>query len=91
MAVFVALPRAMISMVRCCRRSAVVKTIDEMLTLELLTQAQHREISAWIARARTPEAIMAMQPTLWRALERASLVMNIDADLTRTPPLGGDD
>ena len=88
MAAFVALPRAMISMVRCCRRSAVVKTIDEMLTLELLTQAQHREISAWIARARTPEAIMA---TLWRALERASLVMNIDADLTRTPLLGGDD
>jgi hypothetical protein len=65
-----------------------VKTIEEMLALDLLTPQEHHEIAAWIAHAKTPEAIMAMHAPLWRALERASAAMNIEADLTRPPPLG---
>ena len=65
-----------------------MKTIDEMLSLDLLTPEQHGEIGAWIARVRTPEAIMEMPPSLWRALELASVAMNIDADLLRPPLLG---
>ena len=64
--------------------------IDEMLSLDLLSTQQHREIGAWVRAARTPVAILAMPPHLWRALEAASLAMNIDADLTRPPWLGGD-
>jgi hypothetical protein len=67
-----------------------VKVIDEMLSLDLLSAQQHREIAAWVRAVRTPEAIMAMPPHLWRALESASLAMNIDADLTRPPSLGAD-
>lgn len=62
-----------------------------MLSLDLLTPQQHGEIGAWIARARTPEAIMQMPPPLWRALVLASDVMGIDADLLRPPPLGAGD
>ena len=62
-----------------------MKTIDEMLHLELLTPSEHGAISAWIARARSPEGILAMPQALWRALERASIAMTIDADLTRHP------
>lgn len=68
-----------------------MKTIDEMLSLDLLTPQQHGEIGAWIARERTPEAIMAMPAPLWRALELASVAMNIDADLMRPPLLGTGD
>ena len=68
-----------------------MKTIDEMLSLDLLTPQQHLEIGTWIARERTPDAIMAMPAPLWRALELASLAMNIDADLTRPPLLGSGD
>lgn len=67
-----------------------MKIIDEMLNLELLSTQQHREIARWVRAARTPEAIMAMPPHLWRAIECASLAMNIDADLTRPPMLGAD-
>ena len=67
-----------------------VNLIDEMLSLDLLSTQQHHEIAAWVRSARTPEAIMAMPPHLWRALEAASLAMNIDADLTRPPWLGAD-
>jgi hypothetical protein len=67
-----------------------VNLIDEMLSLDLLSAQQHRDITAWVRTARTPEAIMAMPPHLWRALEAASLAMNIDADLTRPPWLGAD-
>jgi len=31
-----------------------------------------------------------MPAHLWRALSLASVLMNLDADLTRTPPLGDD-
>ena len=61
--------------------------IDEMLSLDLLSTQQHREIAAWVRSARTPEAIMAMPPHLWRALALASVLMNVDADLTQPPML----
>lgn len=61
-----------------------------MLHLDLLSAQQHSEIAGWVRAGRTPEAIMAMPPHLWRAIEAASLAMNIDADLTRPPLLGGD-
>lgn len=67
-----------------------MKIIDEMLSLDLLSAVQHSEIAAWMRHARTPEAIMAMPPHLWRAIESASIAMNIDADLTRPPWLGAD-
>ena len=37
-----------------------VKTIDEMLSLHLLSGEQHAQISAWIADLKTPEAILQM-------------------------------
>ena len=67
-----------------------MKIIDEMLSLDLLSPQQHREITEWVRSARTPEAILAMPPHLWRAVEAASAAMNIDADLTRPPWLGAD-
>ena len=67
-----------------------MKTIDEMLSLDLLSVHQHHEIAAWVRSAGTPEAIMAMPPHLWRAIEFASVAMNIDADLTRPPVWGAD-
>ncbi|HEY0820151.1 MAG TPA: hypothetical protein VGD46_15300 [Rhizobacter sp.] len=65
-----------------------MQTLDEMLALHLLTADQHAEICAWVAQAKTPEAIMQMRPALWRRLELASVLMNFDADLTQ-PPLQG--
>ena len=44
-------------------------TIDEMLHLDLLTPHQHELISAWIARVKTPDAILQMPLHLWQALE----------------------
>lgn len=73
-----------------CRHTGRVKTIDEMLSLDLLSTQQHHEIASWVRSARTPEAIMAMPAHLWRAIEVASVAMNIDADLTRPPWLGAD-
>lgn len=64
-----------------------MQTLDDMLNLKLLTVDQHAEIGAWIAQARTPEAIMAMPPALWRTLELASVLMNFDADVSQAPLL----
>lgn len=61
-----------------------MQTLNEMLTCGLLTQAQHVDISSWIAHAKTPEGIMAMPPHLWKAFALASVLMNVDADLTQT-------
>ena len=61
-----------------------------MLSLHLLTRAQHAEIGAWIAQARTPEAIMKMPAPLWRKLELASVLMGFDADVTQPPALNAD-
>jgi hypothetical protein len=72
------------------RHTGLVKLIDEMLGLDLLSVQQHHEIALWMHTAKTPEAIMAMPPHLWRAIESASVAMNIDADLTRPPWLGYD-
>jgi hypothetical protein len=64
-----------------------MQTLDDMLNLNLLTAEQHAEIGAWVAKARTPEAIMAMPPALWRTLELASVLMGFDADVSQAPLL----
>lgn len=64
---------------------AAMTTIDEMLHLDLLTPHQHELISAWIARVKTPDAILQMPLHLWQALEQASERMNLDADLRQAP------
>ena len=66
---------------------AAMKTLDEMLSLNLLSAVQHAEIAAWIAQARTPERIMQMPAPLWRSLELASVLLNVDADLLQPPLL----
>jgi hypothetical protein len=68
-----------------------MKTIDEMLNLALLTPDQHRQISAWIAQANSPEEILRMPAVLWQAIERASEVMGIDDDLMRPPAFDAGD
>ena len=68
-----------------------MQTLDEMLSLHLLSADQHSQIGAWIAEARTPEAIAQMPPEMWRTLELASVLMGFDADVTRTPALEADD
>ena len=64
-----------------------MKTIDEMLHLDLLTHEQHFQISAWIAHADSPEAILQMPAPLWQAVERASQAMGVNEDLLRPPAL----
>lgn len=64
-----------------------MQTLDEMLSRCLLTPGQHAEISAWVAKAKTPEAILQMPDALWRKLALASALMNIDADFTQPPLL----
>jgi hypothetical protein len=64
-----------------------ITTLDEMLSLNLLSAVQHAEIAAWIAQARTPERIMQMPAPLWRSLEMASVLLNVDADLLQPPLL----
>ncbi|MDO8904947.1 hypothetical protein [Hydrogenophaga sp.] len=68
-----------------------MKTIDEMLHLALLSPDEHQQISTWIAQAQSPDEILKMPPSLWRAVERASAVMGIDEDLLRPPALDADD
>jgi hypothetical protein len=67
-----------------------MKTIDEMLSLDLLTPDQHHQISAWIAHADTPDDILKMPAPLWKAVERASALMGVDDDLMRPPLLDAD-
>lgn len=64
-----------------------MQTLDEMLNRKLLSPLQHAEIGAWIAQARTPEAIQQMPEPLWRSLTLASVLMNVDADLLQPPLL----
>lgn len=64
-----------------------MKTIDEMLNLDLLTHAQHGEISAWIAGSNSPDDILQMPAPLWQAVERASQAMGVNEDLLREPSL----
>ena len=63
-------------------------TLDEMLSRHLLNAEQHGQIRAWIAAARTPQAILEMPGELWRSLELASVLMGFDADMDRPAPLG---
>jgi hypothetical protein len=58
-----------------------MQTLDEMLTLKLLTPDQHSEIHAWARHAKSPEKIMQMPPHLWRALELASVLMDFEGGL----------
>lgn len=67
-----------------------MQTLDEMLSRRLLTPTQHADIRAWIAQARTPEAILQMPAALWRTLALASVLMNLDAELTQPPLLALD-
>ena len=62
-----------------------MKTIDEMLHLDLLTTEQHAFIREWIAQSRTPERILQMPTPMWQALEQASERMGIHQDLLREP------
>lgn len=62
-----------------------MQTLDDMLSRKLLTTDQHTEISAWVTRAKTPDAILQMPERLWRSLELASVLMNVDADLIQPP------
>ncbi|MGY4827775.1 hypothetical protein ACVNIS_04255 [Sphaerotilaceae bacterium SBD11-9] len=63
-----------------------MQTLDEMLARHLLTADQHAEIRAWVAQARTPEAVMQMRPALWRRLELASVLLGFDAGLLLASP-----
>jgi len=67
-----------------------METLNEMRRRHLLSADQHAEIGAWVAQAKSPEAILAMPVPLWRALSLASVLMNVDADLTQPPTLGGE-
>jgi hypothetical protein len=64
-----------------------MQTLDEMLNRRLLSAEQHARIAAWIAQARTPERIRQMPAPLWRSLELASVLMDVDADLMQPPLL----
>lgn len=64
-----------------------MQTLDEMLHRKLLTADQHGQIRAWIAHARTPEAILQMPAPLWRTLALASVLMDVDADLLQPPSM----
>lgn len=70
--------------------SAYLSTLDEMLAKGLLTREQHAEIRAWVAQARTPERILQMPAPLWRTLELASVLMDVDADLQQPPAFEAD-
>jgi len=65
-----------------------MQTLDEMLSRHLLSPEQHGQISAWIAAARTPQAILEMPTELWRTLELASMLLGFDADMMRPAPMG---
>ena len=67
-----------------------MKTIDEMLHLDLLTAEQHSFIREWIAQSRTPERILQMPGPMWQALERASQSLGMDKDLWQEPALDAD-
>lgn len=67
-----------------------MQTLDDMLARHLLTPEQHAQIGAWVAAARTPQAILDMPTELWRTLELASVLLGFDADMMRPAPLGTD-
>ena len=64
-----------------------MKTIDEMLNLDLLTADHHHQINEWIAHSSSPDDILRMPAPLWQAVERASEAMGVNEDLLRPPAL----
>ena len=60
-----------------------MQTLDDMLSCHLLTPEQHGQIAAWVAAARTPQAILDMPADLWRTLELASVLLD---SYSPTPP-----
>lgn len=60
-----------------------MQTLNEMRSRGLLTEAQRLEIGSWISYAKAPEGIMSMPPHLLKPFELASVLMNVDADLTQ--------
>jgi hypothetical protein len=57
-----------------------MQTLDEMLSLALLSPEQHAEIRAWVRHAKTPERILEMPTHLWRTLELASVLMGFEVE-----------
>ena len=55
-----------------------MQLLDEMLALKLLTPDQHSEIGDWVRQARTPDRILQMPAHLWRALESASVILDLE-------------
>lgn len=68
-----------------------MQTLDEMLNRKLLSPGQHADIRDWIVKARTADAILQMPAPLWQSFALASVLMNIDADLTQPPLLSAGD
>ena len=64
-----------------------MKTIDEMLHLDLLTYEQHLRITHRMDAAQSPEAFWQMLAGLWQAVEPASQAMGVNEDLQRPPAL----
>lgn len=63
-----------------------MQTLDDMHDRHLLSHEQRRLIGDWVRKAKTPDAIQAMPEPLWRALSLASVLMDLDRDLTQPPP-----
>jgi len=55
-----------------------MQTLDEMLSLNLLTAEQHQAIGAWVRQARTPDRILQMPAPLWTVLEQASTLLDFE-------------
>ena len=68
-----------------------MQTLDEMRDRKLLSPSQHADIRDWIAQARSADAILQMPAALWQSLAVASMLMNVDADLTQPPLLSSGD
>ena len=68
-----------------------MQTLDEMLSRGLLSPEQHADIRDWIVHARTADAILRMPAPLWQSFALASVLMNVDADLTQPPLLSSGD
>ena len=68
-----------------------MQTLDEMLERKLLSRSQHADIRDWIVQARSVEAILQMPAPLWQSFGLASVLMNVDADLTQAPLLSAGD
>ena len=54
-----------------------MKIIDEMLHLALLPADQHRQISAWMVHASSPDDILKMPAPLWRAAPNVDKKANL--------------